>query len=84
MKSEILLSFQALKNYCESEGFAGYDPYDGLNSALFQSIPFAPRSRHAKLIWIQFFKRSPVNFRKFTLVKKDFNPKAMGLFLASY
>jgi len=84
MKSEILLSFQALKNYCESEGFAGYDPYDGLNSVLFQSIPFAPRSRHAKLIWIQFFKRSPVNFRKFTLVKKDFNPKAMGLFLASY
>ena len=37
-----------------------------------------------KLVWIQFFKRSPVNFRKMAGVKKEYNPKALGLFLSSY
>ena len=32
-------SFLALKDYCESEKFKGWDPYDGLNSKLFQLSP---------------------------------------------
>jgi hypothetical protein len=84
MNNKILSSFKALERYCEEEGFKGYDPYDGLNSRLFQKIPFLHHSRYAKLIWIQFFKRSPVNLRKLTGIKKEFNPKAMGLFLSAY
>jgi len=37
-----------------------------------------------RLAWIQFFKRSPVNFRNIMLVEKDYNPKGLGLFLTAY
>jgi hypothetical protein len=77
-------SFERLLGYCEKEGFKGYDPYDGLNSKLFKSIPFFSNNRYVKLAWIQFFKRSPVNFRWLVGVEKEFNPKAIGLFLSSY
>ena len=73
-----------LTDYCKSEGFKGYDPYDGLNSALFQAIPFISKNRLARLVWIQLFKRSPLNLRVITRVKKDHNPKALGLFLSGY
>lgn len=77
-------SFKKLAVYCEAEQFKGYDPYDGLNSKFFQALPLIPRSRVARLAWIQFFKRSPLNLRKLVGIKKEYNPKALGLFLASY
>lgn len=77
-------SFKKLAAYCEAEQFKGYDPYDGLNSKFFQSLPLIPRSRIARLAWIQFFKRSPLNLRKIVGIKKEYNPKALGLFLAAY
>jgi rhamnogalacturonyl hydrolase YesR len=77
-------SFNNLKRYCEKENFKGWDPYDGLNSSLFQALPFLPQSRFFRLAWIQFFKRSPINFRKVTGVKKEYNPKGVGLFLTGY
>ena len=76
-------SFIKLKNYCESENFKGWDPYDGLNSKIFQALPF----KHwdlARLAWIQGFKRSPINFRKLLLVPKQYNAKGIGLFLLGY
>ena len=77
-------AFEALKGYCEGEDFKGYDPYDGLNSPLFQSIKPLAKSRFARLAWIQFFKRSPLNLRNLAGINKDYNPKALGLFLSSY
>ena len=77
-------SFIKLEEYCRSEAYKGYDPFDGLNSKLFDYLPFLRKSRLFKLIWIQFFKRSPVNFRKIAGIKKDYNPKAVGLFLSGY
>lgn len=77
-------SFKELTAFCEAEEFKGYDPYDGLNSRLFQKMPFIPKSRLMRLVWIQFFKRSPINFRKIAGVKKEYNPKALGLFLSGY
>ena len=62
----------------------GYDPYDGLNSHLFQSLPYLSKNRIFRLFWIQFFKKSPVNFRKLTGVRKEYNPKALALFLSGY
>lgn len=84
MNTKILDSFESLKKYCEEEEFKGYDPYDGLNSTYFQAIPFLPKSKLVRLAFIQLMKRSPVNLRKLCGIKKDFNPKAMGLFLSSY
>jgi hypothetical protein len=77
-------SFSVLKKYCEDNEFKGYDPYDGLNSKLFNAIPFAKKSRFIRLVWIQFFKRSPINLRKFVGIKHEYNPKALGLFLSAY
>ncbi len=76
-------SFDKLKAYCEKENFKGWDPYDGLNSKLFQATPLK-HSALFRLIQIQTFKRSPINLRKLFLVKKDYNPKALGLFLTAY
>ncbi len=84
MYDKIRTSFDKLKAYCESEEYKGYDPYDGLNSRLFNSLPFIRDSRLARLIWIQGFKRSPVNLRPLVGIKKEYNPKALGLFLSGY
>lgn len=77
-------SFKRLQAYCEQTAFKGYDPYDGLNSPLFQKIPLIPKVRLFRLVWIQFFKRSPLNLRKLVGIKPEYNPKALGLFLSAY
>ena len=63
-----------------AEGFAGYDPFDFLNSALFRRTPFA-RSAFARLAWIQLGKRLPINLRPGLLVPKVRNPKGVALFV---
>jgi rhamnogalacturonyl hydrolase YesR len=84
MSETIINSLTRLTNYCKAEDFKGYDPYDGLNSTLFQSLPFISKNRFARLAWIQLFKRSPLNLRPITGIAKDYNPKALGLFLSGY
>lgn len=84
MSEKIKASFAQLKTWCENEGFKGYDPYDGLNSKFFQALPFLRDNWNARLIWIQLFKHSPINLRPLVGVSKDFNPKALGLFLSGY
>lgn len=37
--NDIADAFYKLKIYCETEHFKGWDPYDGLNSKIFQAIP---------------------------------------------
>ena len=81
ISKEALAKLQA---YCEQEKFSGFDPYDGLNSRLFQSIPLVPRSRILRLVWIQAFKRSPINLRNLVGIRKETNPKALGIFLSAY
>src|SRR5687768_6402652 len=76
--------FNKLKDYCEKENFKGYDPYDGLNSKVFSSIPVISHNRWARLAWIQLFKRSPINLRSLLGISKSYNAKALGLFLAGY
>jgi hypothetical protein len=79
--------FEDLFAWCRQRDFAGYDPFDGLNSRVFQSTPFQ-RSRTARLIWTQFLKRSPLNLRRLALVPRQQNSKGIALFalaaLASY
>lgn len=77
-------SFEKLFEYCEKEEYKGYDPYDSLNSRLFYKIPLLSKNSLVKLAWTQFFKRSPINLRTLVGIDKEFNPKAIGLFLASF
>ena len=76
-----------LWNWCRTRDFTGYDPYDGLNSTLFQATPLR-HSRAARLAWTQLFKRSPIDLRKIAGVSPERNAKGMALFalaaLANY
>ncbi len=63
------------------EQFAGYDPFDALNSRLLRAT-FFYRSEWVRLVWLQLGKRSPVNLRSLLIVPKRRNPKGIGLFIA--
>lgn len=76
-------SFDNLKNYCESQNFKGWDPYDGLNSP-FSEIFLLKNFKFFRLVWIQFFKKCPINFRSLFLIRKEYNPKGIALFLTGY
>ena len=73
----------SLEVYCRDRSWAGFDPYDALNSELFARTPLA-RSRAARLVLTQFLKRSPVDVRPLLRIRPHQNPKALGLFLSSY
>lgn len=75
----IVRAYERLADWCRRHEYAGYDPFDGLNSSVFQATPLA-RSRTARLIWTQFFKRSPVNLRRLARVPAERNPKGTALF----
>ena len=79
MPSDLISAHGDLWNWCRSHDFAGYDPYDGLNSSLFQATPLR-HSRAARLAWTQFLKRSPINLRKIAGVPAERNAKGIALF----
>lgn len=68
--------------YCQKNQWAGYDPYDALNSRVFRALPFL-NFRIARLILTQGVKRCPINLRPLLLVPKTPNPKGIALFLSS-
>lgn len=84
MSNKFYNSYKKLEFYCELENFKGYDPFDGLNSKIFKFFPFLSTSHLFKLVWIQFFKRSPINLRRFFGIYKDYNSKSLALFLSAY
>ena len=65
----------------QAENYAGYDPFDSLNSRVLQATPFK-HSAFARLAWLQFNKRSPINLRPVLMVPKKRNPKGVGLFIS--
>jgi hypothetical protein len=72
-----------LLDYCQREDFAGYEPYDALNSRLLQALPVLD-FKLPRLALTQFLKRSPVNVRGLLSIPKTQNPKALALFLTSF
>ena len=82
--ADILNSFIKLRDYCEAEQYKGWDPYDGLNSKLFNAIPFLNKSAICRLVMIQAFKRLPFNLRRLAIIPKQHNAKGIGLFLQGY
>ena len=47
--NDIADAFYKLKKYCEREDFKGWDPYDGLNSKVFQALPLLKKSAVCRL-----------------------------------
>ena len=52
-------SLNKLIVYCEKEKYKGYDPYDGLNSKLFQSLPVIPEKNFPGWHGFSFSKNFP-------------------------
>lgn len=67
-----------LHKYLQACDYAGYDPYDGLESRVFQVLPLK-RAKWARLVWIQLVRRSPINLRPLLLVPQGRNPKGIAL-----
>jgi len=75
-------SLHKLRRYVEQEDFAGYDPYDALNSPILSALSFG--SKYPRIAFIQALKRLPINLRPLLLMRKGHNPKGLGLFLWGY
>ncbi len=82
-KNLVVETLLSLKKYVEDEQYRGWDPYDGLNSEVFQSL-FFQKYKIPKWIWIQLFKRNPINLRPLFKIPKQHNTKGLGLFLYGY
>ena len=72
-------AYQQLLAWCRKHDFAGHDPFDALNSRLFQSSPLAS-SRNARLLWTQVVKRSPTDLRGISGTPSERNSKGIALF----
>jgi len=72
-------TYDQLLTWCRERDFAGHDPFDALNSTVFQATPLA-NSRNARFIWTQLVKRSPIDLRTVTRVPAQKNAKGIALF----
>lgn len=79
MNTDFQQIYARLFKYCETENFAGFDPFDGLNSKIFQSTPLK-NFAVSRLAWLQMVKRSPKNLRPLLKIEKGINAKGIALF----
>jgi hypothetical protein len=80
LESRVTTATSQLLAYCRDRQWSGYDPYDALNSRLFQRFPILD-ARLPRLVLTQALKRSPVNVRRAVLIPPTQNPKGLALFL---
>lgn len=71
-----------LRSWVESRDFAGWDPYDAMNSPLVRKLSLG--TKYGRIAWTQFFRKCPINLRPLFGVPKRKNAKALGLFLEAY
>jgi hypothetical protein len=83
MDSEIKTAILKLLDFCQANDWAGYDPYDALNSKVLEALPFL-NSRIPRIVLTQGLKRSPFNIRKLLFIPRVQNAKAIALFLAAF
>ncbi|HKY05857.1 MAG TPA: hypothetical protein VJQ56_13255 [Blastocatellia bacterium] len=74
-------AIRELISYCRGEGWAGFDPYDGLNSPFAGATSFD--NKLLRTVWTQAVKRSPFNLRPLLGIRKGVNPKGVALALRS-
>jgi len=82
MLTDVKECLNQLLVYVEAQDYAGYDPYDALNSPLIQRI--GAKGKWVRIAATQLLRRSPVNLRPLLGIRKGHNPKAIGLFLWGY
>src|SRR5687767_8883497 len=82
MRSEINLAIAQLLRYCRDRHWAGYDPYDALNSRLLRGLGVYAFA-FPRLAATQFLKRCPINLRPLLLVAREQNPKGIAVFLSA-
>jgi hypothetical protein len=75
----LLTIYQQLFAWCREHDFAGHDPFDALNSRLFQATPLN-KFRSVRLAWTQVVKRFPADLRPATRVPHQRNAKGVALF----
>jgi len=83
LEKDLKNAITSLLAYCQKNNWAGYDPYDALNSKIFESLPFL-NFRLFRLGATQLLKRSPINIRPLLMIPKTQNPKAIALFLMAF
>lgn len=79
---DIQPNLDKLRLYIEQQDFKGYDPYDALNSPILKALSF--NQKYLRIAYTQALKRLPINIRPLLGIKKDYNPKGIGLFLWGY
>ena len=67
--------------WARDRDYAGYDPYDGLNSPILSAVATNWLTR---LLAMHGVHRCPVNVRPYLGVPKERNPKGIGLFARSH
>jgi hypothetical protein len=72
-----------LLDYCRKHNWAGFDPYDALNSSVFARTPFF-NSKICRIAFTQIMKRLPINLRPILSISREHNPKAIALFLMAF
>ena len=76
------VALNCLRDWVEARDFAGYDPYDALNSPIIAVLSLG--TKWGRIAAIQGMKRCPFNLRPPLLARPGHNPKALGLFLEGY
>ena len=79
MSFDVEQAYDRVYAWARAEGFAGHDPFDGLESRIFQATPLKHFSL-ARLAWLQMVKRAAVDLRDTLRVPKGVNAKGIALF----
>ena len=80
---DLKYSLDKLLHYIESEGYVGWDPFDGLSSPIFQ-LPILRSSKLLRFGFQQMHRRFPFNIRRILAIKKEINPVTLGLCIQGY
>lgn len=76
-------SLRKLREYILNCDFAGYDPYDALNSPLFR-LPGLRSQKLPRLAAQQILRRLPMNLRPFLRIPPGKNPVTYGLCIQAF
>lgn len=73
--------FRNTLTWARERDYAGYDPYDGLNSPIISAV-----SRHwlLRLMAIHGVQKFPLNLRPYLGIPEERNPMGIGLFASAY
>lgn len=81
--TDIAAIIEKIITYIKKEDYKGYDPYDVLNSPIF-NLPVLKTNKLIRFSSQQVFRRIPFNLRPLLGIKKEVNPVTLGLCIQAY